>query len=231
MAIGFFRHGLKVPLVTSPTRVVPSASYISVPWRAGAFMPMIPTRFFGCFFSLPSGVKKVDAPQKPCSVLLRLPGRPRVHASVPMTGFVVSFKSFPYKQRPASNRSESRAPRPVGLTISSSISLEATASQCSAGIAISKPSSPVYPQRVIRHPSMLPSRVTSVPVMNAMDVKSNPSGRIFAIAAEAPGPCRAKSCMVSSRYSIVTSPSKSSRCFWKCSMSPNFVAPFTTIYT
>ena len=58
---------------------------------------------------------------------------------------MVSFKSCPYRQSQASKRRESRAPNPVGLTVGSSKSLDAMDTAFSAGIAISKPSSPVYP--------------------------------------------------------------------------------------
>mmetsp|Transcript_63054 Transcript_63054/g.186259 ORF Transcript_63054/g.186259 Transcript_63054/m.186259 type:complete len:313 (-) Transcript_63054:341-1279(-) len=229
--MGAFRHGLNVPEVIVPILFSPAASYISAPPLAGAFIPMMPTLFLATFRNFPSGVRMCSAPKKVPPPSRRLdPGPPIVQPRVPSVGVVFPSRSFPYRHNPASRRRESRAPSPAGLMLGSSRSLPAMDTACSVGMAISNPSSPVYPHRVMRHPST-PSNATSVPVMNAMLTRSNPLGRIFATASVAPVPCTASSCIESSRYSMLTSPSNASICSWKCFMSPNFVAPFTTMYT
>ena len=88
---------------------------------------------------------------------------PIVHTSPASTGEVFSSISLPYKQRPASKRSESRAPNPAGFTsgcFKSSLfntirrhlrKYNTYSARCTAIFSctlISKPSSPVYPQRV-----------------------------------------------------------------------------------
>lgn len=87
---------------------------------------MKPTRFFWQVFiyaslAPPSPTRSMMAlwPMKPPSARRCLPTphtpplRPLiVHISVPSTGEIDVFRSVPYRQRPASRRSESRAPRP-----------------------------------------------------------------------------------------------------------------------
>ena len=57
-------------------------------------------------------------------------------------GFISSFKSCPYRQRPASNLNVSLAPKPIGLT-SFEIKKLISFSTFLFEIEISKPSSPV----------------------------------------------------------------------------------------
>jgi hypothetical protein len=54
-----------------------------------------------------------------------------VHNKVPSRGEMVSSKSLPYKQRPASNLKLSRAPKPASLTspFFNNFSARATASE------------------------------------------------------------------------------------------------------
>lgn len=55
------------------------------------------------------------ARQEPLVVVWKI-GKRNAHVRVPSMGDVVSSRSLPYKQRPASKRNESRAPRPTGIT-------------------------------------------------------------------------------------------------------------------
>ena len=62
------------------------------------------------------------------------------------TLYTIMHEDAPYRQSPASRRSESRAPRPHIRTSSFSSSLRVSSSAWPSGIDSSKPSSPVYLQ-------------------------------------------------------------------------------------
>ena len=142
MAIGLLIEGPNPPLVTTPT-VLSSASTNTAPSRTGA-RPSInrPTRLRSEPFSIDANMLSV--PKKPPAFA---PSGRRdlliLHNNDASIGLVSVFISWPYKQRPASKRKESRAPKPMASTQSKLSNKRATASACSLGIEISNPSSPV----------------------------------------------------------------------------------------
>ena len=83
--------------------------------------------------------------------LLSVQGPKASRVVQPLTGVDLSSMSLPYRRRPASRRSVSRAPRPHGTSAPGSDASSAchTRSACCGGTKISKPSSPVYPVREI----------------------------------------------------------------------------------
>jgi hypothetical protein len=111
-----------------------------------------------------------------------------VQARAPSIGVMSSLRSLPYRHRPASRRSESRGPSPASLTslFCSMASASATAWLC--GTDTSKPSSPVYPQRVTST-STRPAPVCAVvgtPLMNPTLLRSACTIRVSAAAAAGP---------------------------------------------
>jgi len=78
-----------------------------------------------------------------------------VHNKSASTGVIDSFNSCPYKHNPASKRKASLAPKPANLhslNVNNNLTKSSTCELC---IDISKPSSPVYPDRDTWHGAFL----------------------------------------------------------------------------
>mmetsp|Transcript_6685 Transcript_6685/g.14950 ORF Transcript_6685/g.14950 Transcript_6685/m.14950 type:complete len:344 (-) Transcript_6685:79-1110(-) len=201
MPMPFLRHGLKDPLVTTPTCSSPSK--IGVPSRAGAPLMTNPARLRVADLFAHSERMRSEPTKLPGSFRRRLA---ITQSRVPSTGEVVSSRSLPYKQRPASSRSESRAPSPTGSTSSwSSSDSQRVTTPCFSpaplGTAISKPSSPVYPLRLTKHSS--PMTVIGFALMKDICVRSSLTRRCSTSAAFGPWSARIP---LSASVSIETSP-------------------------
>mmetsp|Transcript_31032 Transcript_31032/g.72119 ORF Transcript_31032/g.72119 Transcript_31032/m.72119 type:complete len:310 (-) Transcript_31032:215-1144(-) len=230
MPMPFFKHGLKLPLVVQPTSS-PAASNRVTPSRTGAPPPTTkPARLRDADFSCSSRRMRSEPTKLPGSARLRFA---ITQSSEPSTGLVVSSKSLPYKQRPASSRSESRAPRPTGFTSSCAISAShSVTTPCCAeeplGTATSKPSSPVYPERATKQ-----SRPATCIVCAAM--KGTCERSVFVSVCRTPaalGPCNARM-PFSGRDSTDTSPplaTNCSRCSCMCGRSLVSCPALMTMY-
>ena len=142
--MGWFSVGLSSPLVTWPM-AWPSMFSSTAGSRTGTRSSATrPTRLRTRLAGLSICASTLSAPGKPPA---RAPPVRRTfwmaQFSAASGGVVVVSMSLPYRHRPASRRSELRAPRPMGLTSGWASSVRARASACVAGTEISKPSSPV----------------------------------------------------------------------------------------
>ena len=143
MAIGAPTLGANPPDVMTPTCVSPAKT--GAPSRTG---------------SLPSTESPTSLRAGPLAKAFRMRSDPKnppsarrrfdtANAALASTGSNSGFMSWPYSGRPASSRNESRAPRPMGFTSGCAQIWSASAFAWAAGTEISKPSSPVYPERLI----------------------------------------------------------------------------------
>mmetsp|Transcript_11808 Transcript_11808/g.49484 ORF Transcript_11808/g.49484 Transcript_11808/m.49484 type:complete len:212 (+) Transcript_11808:318-953(+) len=136
--------GEKPPEVIAPT-TSPLAVLTMDPPLAGAPLPvnLNPTRRLSTPFS--SCFLMTSPPTKSHASRLALP---MVQVRPASSGEMVSFRSLPYRHRPASRRSESRAPRPQSRASEFSRSFFVRDTVSFFKSEISNPSSPVYPVRV-----------------------------------------------------------------------------------
>mmetsp|Transcript_15977 Transcript_15977/g.41317 ORF Transcript_15977/g.41317 Transcript_15977/m.41317 type:complete len:303 (-) Transcript_15977:29-937(-) len=185
---------------------------------------MRPTRLRAADLSLIC-FKMMLSPMKPPCSRLALATTNRSPASA---GVVVSSMSLPYRQRPASSLSESRAPRPMGITSAWLRMFCATVSECSLGKAISKPSSPVYPLRVTKQST--PATFMCTPDMNFID--SNLWSHSVAMTEAALGPCSARRPLPVSGSIFTSFPLavNAFRCFSKCGRSLSSWPALITVY-
>mmetsp|Transcript_5296 Transcript_5296/g.15679 ORF Transcript_5296/g.15679 Transcript_5296/m.15679 type:complete len:263 (-) Transcript_5296:376-1164(-) len=190
MPMPFLRQGEKPPEVTMPTSA-PDSSRSAVPSRTGApWSTTKPHRARVRDLSRSSARMRSEPQKEPSSARRRLA---ITHASAPSTGDVVSSRSLPYKQRPASRRRESRAPSPTGVTSSLSSSvLQSPRTACCdpppGGTAISNPSSPVYPERATKHCSP----ATSIGRALMKGIWERSTGVSACSTSAAAGPCSAR---------------------------------------
>ena len=111
MATGALTLGPKVPLVTKPIslssfeKIFVFSLAITLP---SGLMPTL-------IFSLPF-VNKLLILSQPLKPPISFLFFAIAHFKFASTGLIFSFRSCPYKQRPASNLSVSLAPKPIGFT-------------------------------------------------------------------------------------------------------------------
>mmetsp|Transcript_4017 Transcript_4017/g.13992 ORF Transcript_4017/g.13992 Transcript_4017/m.13992 type:complete len:222 (-) Transcript_4017:471-1136(-) len=215
--------GENPPEVTSPTSA-PSTSRILLPPRAGAPLPTFkPTR-------------RLSTPSASCFLMTSPPTKshaslrdfPIVHVNPASIGPMLSFRSLPYRHKPASRRSESRAPRPQSRAAGFSSSFFASATVSVFKSEISNPSSPVYP--VLVSHTGLPSTVASVNIPKYSLSRSKPGHRGWSTST-ALGPWNASSDRSEWTMNSTSMPFAlaSARCALICAWSLAEHAPFNTM--